>query len=74
MTIIKFFNYSDRMDTDLTALEEKLTHLISLCGALRHENTQLRLNLSTMESDTALLKTNMAKASERIDTLMQSLP
>ncbi len=62
------------MDADLTALEEKLTHLISLCGELRHENTQLRLNLSTMESDTALLKTNMAKASERIETLMQSLP
>jgi hypothetical protein len=71
---MNFFNYSGCMDADLIALEEKLTHLISLCSELRHENAQLRLNLGAMESDTALLKTNMAKASERIETLMQSLP
>lgn len=74
MTIIKFFNYSGRMDADLKALEEKLSQLISLCGELRSENARLRLDFGAMEADTALLKSNMAKASERIEALMQSLP
>ncbi len=62
------------MDEDLKALEAKLAQLISLCGELRNENAQLRLDLGAMESDTALLKANMAEASERIEALMQSLP
>jgi uncharacterized protein (TIGR02449 family) len=62
------------MDADLKALEGKLSQLISLCGELRDENAQLRMELETMGSDTALLKANMAKASERIEALMQSLP
>lgn len=74
MTIIIFLNYSGRMDADLKVLEQKLSHLISLCNQLRDENAQLRLNLSTMESDTAILKNNMAKASERIETLIETLP
>lgn len=74
MTTINFFNYSGHMDADLKVLEEKLAKLISLCGELRSENAQLRLDLGAMESDTALLKSNMAKATERIEALMQSLP
>lgn len=74
MTIIIFFNYSGRMDADLKALEEKLSQLILLCGNLRNENSQLRQDLSAMQTDTALLKANMAQASERIEALMESLP
>lgn len=62
------------MDADLKALEEKLSHLISLCGELCHENAQLRSSLGLMEADTTLLKANMAQASERIEALMESLP
>jgi cell division protein ZapB len=74
LTIIIFFNYSGRMDADLKALEEKLSGLISLCSDLRSENAQLRLDLNTMLSDAALLKANMALASERIEALMERLP
>ena len=74
MTTIIFFNYSDCMDADLTALEQKLLQLIAQYNALRDENARLRNDLGAMESDTALLKANMAKASERIEALMQSLP
>lgn len=74
MTIIIFLNYSGRMDADLKALEEKLSQLILLCGNLRNENSQLREDLSAMQGDTALLKANMAQASERIEALMESLP
>ena len=62
------------MDTDLKALEEKLSHLILLCGNLRDENSQLRLDLTAMQKDTALLKANMAEASNRIEALMETLP
>ncbi len=74
MTIINFLNYSGRMDADLKVLEQKLSHLISLCNELRNENAQLRLNLGAMESDTNALKANMTKASERIEALIEALP
>lgn len=62
------------MDADLTALEQKLLQLIARYNELRDENARLRLDLGAMESDTALLKANMARASERIEALMQTLP
>jgi uncharacterized protein (TIGR02449 family) len=62
------------MDADLKALEQKLSHLISLCNELRNENAQLRLDLDAVESGSAVLKSNMEKASERIETLIASLP
>ncbi len=74
MTIIIFLNYSDYMDADLKVLEQKLSHLISLCSDLRNENSQLRLDLNAMQSDSVLLKANMVKASERLEALMESLP
>ena len=62
------------MDADLKALEEKLSNLIGLCNDLRQENVQLRLDLTDMQSDTALLKANMAAASLRVEALMESMP
>lgn len=62
------------MDADLKALEQKLSQLIALCDELRHENAQLRVNLSVMESDATVLKENMAKASERVEALIETLP
>lgn len=74
MTTLIFLNYSERMDADLKVLEQKVTQLISLCNALRTENEQLRVNMNLIETDTAQLKSNMAKASERIESLLGSLP
>ena len=62
------------MEADLKALEEKLTHLISLCGNLREENTHLKVELTSLKSDTDILRTNMQEASKRIEALMESLP
>jgi cell division protein ZapB len=62
------------MDADLKVLEKKVTQLILLCDTLRAENAELCLRLSTMESDSATLKSNMAQASERIESLLSSLP
>jgi len=62
------------MDDDLKALEQKLSQLFFLCEDLRKQNAQLRLDLNATQSDSALLKANMAQASERIEALMGSLP
>jgi uncharacterized protein (TIGR02449 family) len=62
------------MDADLKELEQKISQLISMCNALREENAELRLNLNKVEADTATLRANMAQASERIETLIDSLP
>ena len=62
------------MNEDLKALELKVSKLIALCNELRIENAQLRVNLDSIEADTAQLKSNMAKASERIESLLGSLP
>jgi cell division protein ZapB len=62
------------MDEDLKALEQKLSQLVSLCSELRNENAQLRLNMHAMESDATRLKASMEKASERIESLIDSLP
>ena len=48
--------------------------LFFLCEDLRKQNAQLRLDLNATQSDSALLKANMAQASERIEALMGSLP
>lgn len=74
MTTINFFNYSGHMDADLKALEQKLSGLISLCSDLRSENAQLRHDLNATQNDAALLKANMAQASERIEALIEHLP
>ena len=62
------------MDADLKALEQKLSQLISLCGDLRRENAQLRMDLTATQSDAASIKAQMAQASARIEALMESLP
>jgi regulator of replication initiation timing len=62
------------MHADLKALEEKLSHLISLCVELRAENAKLKSELTAITQDTVQLKNNMAIASERIEALMESLP
>ena len=74
LTVIIFFNYSERMDADLKALEKKLTNLVSLCSDLRNENAQLRLDLTASKSDALALQANMAEAGERIVALMETLP
>ena len=62
------------MDADLTALEEKVTHLIALCQSLREENVQLRQELAQAQDDTRQLRDNMVQASARLEALIERLP
>ena len=69
-----FSNYSDVMEADLKALEEKLTQLVALCQLLRSENLQLRQELVQAQDDNKQLKDNMALASTRLEALIGRLP
>lgn len=62
-----FLNYSDSMDADIKILEEKLSKLIALCSSLREENMQLR-------EKSSVLKSNMEKASVKLEGLLGKLP
>jgi cell division protein ZapB len=62
------------MDTDLKALEDKLTQLIALCQMLRTENLELRQNLAQAQDDTKQLKDSMTQASTRLEALIEQLP
>jgi cell division protein ZapB len=64
---MNFFNYSGVMEADLKSLEEKITKLISLCANLREENSQLR-------SDLSQTKGNMLLASNKLESLLESMP
>jgi cell division protein ZapB len=64
---MNFLNYSEPMDADIKNLEEKISKLIALCGSLREENRQLR-------EKSATLKSNMEKASVKLEGLLAKLP
>lgn len=69
-----FSHYSAAMDADLNALEDKLGQLIDLCRRQRMENIKLRQELAQAQSDLRQLKDNMARASERLEALLATLP
>jgi cell division protein ZapB len=71
---MSFLIYSYRMEDDLKILEEKLTHLLGLFNEMRTENSALKAELETVKKESVELKGNMTQASERIETLMRSLP
>lgn len=62
------------MDADLKALEQKISQLVSLYGALREENAKLKSDLNARAADIATLKANMLEASTRVEALMERLP
>ena len=74
LTIITFLNYSEEMDADLKALEQKLTTLINFCTSLKDDNKQLRDALSQSQQDIAKLHDNMQLASTKLEALMSTLP
>ena len=74
MTKQGFYNYSAAMDTDLKALEEKVAQLVTLCQSLRTESIELRQALAQAQDETKQIKEQMAKASTRLEALIDKLP
>ena len=67
-------NYSGAMESDLKALEEKVSQLLGLCQQMRTDNLELRQDLAQAQDEVRQLKENMAQAGERLEALIGSLP
>lgn len=62
------------MESDLKALEDKITRLVGLFQQAREENVQLRQELAQAQDDARQLKENMALAGSRVQALLEQLP
>ena len=62
------------MDSELTALEEKLGQLIMLCKRLRSENTGLRQEIAKTISENKSLSEKINGAKTRLEVLLDQIP
>ena len=62
------------MINELNVLEEKISHVTSLCHVLRSENSQLRQQLAAVEAEKKGLEERIGKARHRLEELAQQLP
>ena len=69
-----FSNYSVSMNTELTALEEKIRQTIQLCRRLRDENSDLRQQVVKLESDRKRLSDKIDGAATRVESLLARFP
>ena len=66
--------YSDRMDEDLSVLEQKLSTLIAHTRALRAANESLRRELAAAHERQRQMMLRMEQASARVDALIARMP
>jgi cell division protein ZapB len=62
------------MESDLKALEQKLTQFVALCQRLRMDNQQLRQQLATAMSDNKQLSEKIGTATNRLENLLNQIP
>lgn len=74
MTRHEFHNYSDLMESELNALEEKISQFVLLCQQLRSENIQLRQQLVTTISENKQLTEKINAAASRLELLLIEIP
>jgi len=62
------------MDTELTALEEKIRQAARLCQRLRDENRGLRQQLAALQGDKRQLSEKIDGARNKLETLLKQIP
>ena len=62
------------MESDLKALEQKLTQFVALCQRLRMDNQELRQQLATAMSDNKQLSEKIGTATNRLENLLNQIP
>ena len=62
------------MVNELNTLESKIAQVVSLCGSLRAENTQLKEQLAAAESSNKDLSDRMESARGRLEQIVRQLP
>lgn len=66
--------YSDPMNDELAALEQKLSALMAHTRALRAANESLRRDLAACQERNRQLALRMEQASSRVDALLARIP
>ena len=62
------------MEAELTALDDKISQLVQLTQKLRTDNSQLRQNLASAESENKRLAEKVNTAKARLEALLAQIP
>lgn len=62
------------MESELSALEERLAQVVARLKALREENRDLRQQLATRTDENARNAEKLAAARSRIEALLKQIP
>ena len=62
------------MDAELTSLEQKVDHLISLYAAAQNDNANLRERLAVVEEANRELNDRLGLAGTRLEALLARIP
>ena len=62
------------MEAELSALEQKLGELATLCQRLRTDNKQLRQDLAHAINDNKQLSEKVSSAKARLESLLAQIP
>ena len=62
------------MDSELSALEERLAQLVQRLKVLREENRELRQSLASKTDESARISEKLNAARTRIEALLKQIP
>jgi cell division protein ZapB len=62
------------MEAELTVLDDKISQLIQLTQKLRKDNSQLRQNLASVQTENKRLADKVNAAKSRLETLLAQIP
>ena len=62
------------METELTALDDKISQLVQLTQKLRKDNSELRQNLVSAENENQRLSDKVTTARARLEALLTQIP
>ena len=62
------------LQSDVSALEEKIRLAVSLCRHLREENRGLRERLASLESSQRQVEEKVSNARSRLENLLKTIP
>jgi len=62
------------MQAELTALDDKISQLVQLTQKLRKDNSQLRQNLASAQSENKRLAEKVNTAKTRLESLLVQIP
>jgi cell division protein ZapB len=62
------------MEAELKSLDDKISQLVQLTQKLRKDNSQLRQNLASVQSENKRLSEKVTTARTRLETLLAQIP